>query len=104
MYSPFGTQHGHGQAHIYMVHTKYIGAAPPRVRTPDAGAFPVQWSLVRFPACPEILKVVNAVNMFVLFFCPCCANFWAISTAVLSFWRLVRCTVLIAQLCFVLGN
>ena len=32
---------------------------------------------------PEILKVVNAVNMFVLFFCPCCANFWAISTAVL---------------------
>ena len=51
-----------------MVHTKSIGAAPPGVRTPDAGAFPVQWSLVRFPACPEILKVVNAVNMFVLFF------------------------------------
>ena len=54
MYSPFGTQHGHGQAHIYMVHTKSIGAAPPGVRTPDAGAFPVQWSLVRFPACHEL--------------------------------------------------
>ena len=24
----------------------------------------------------EILKVVSAVSMFVLFFCPCCANFW----------------------------
>ena len=28
---------------------------------------------------PEILKVVNAVNMFVLIFCPCCANFWSVN-------------------------
>ena len=26
----------------------------------------------------EILKVVNAVNTFVLFFSPCCANFWSV--------------------------
>ena len=27
---------------------------------------------------PEILKVVSVVSMFVLFFCPCCANFWSV--------------------------
>ena len=27
---------------------------------------------------PEILKVVSAVNTLVLFFCPCCANFWSV--------------------------
>ena len=26
----------------------------------------------------EILKVVSAVNTLVLFFCPCCANFWSV--------------------------
>ena len=78
---------------------------------------------------PEILKVVSAVNTLVLFFCPCCAIFlsvyahrmcigayfwlqlclclaqtvWAINRAVLSFGRLALCTVLIAQLCLVLG-
>ena len=30
----------------------------------------------------EILKVVSAVNTLVLFFCPCCANFfWSVYAA-----------------------
>ena len=26
----------------------------------------------------EILKVVSAMSTLVLFFCPCCANFWSL--------------------------
>ena len=29
-------------------------------------------------AVAEILKVVSVVSMLVLFFCPCCANFWSV--------------------------
>ena len=75
----------------------------------------------------EILKVVSAVNTLVLFFAPAVLIFglcmrtgcelvlifgssclaqtvWAINTAVLSFGQLALCTVLIAQLCLVLGR
>ena len=32
----------------------------------------------QYVAYAEILKVVSAVNTLVLFFCPCCANFWSV--------------------------
>ena len=39
------------------------------------------WQAKTF-AHPEILKVVSAVNTLVLFFCPCCANFfWSVYAA-----------------------
>ena len=56
----------------------------------------------------EILKVVNAVLLFyyfiIIFGSSCAQTVWAINTAVLSFGRLALCTVLIAQLCLVLGR
>ena len=74
----------------------------------------------------EILKVGSAESTLLLFFAPavlifglctrtgcalvlifgsiCAQTVWAINTAVLSFGQLALCTLLIAQLCLVLGR
>ena len=36
------------------------------------------WYVVHIVCVSEILKVVSAVSTLVLFFCPCCANFWPV--------------------------
>ena len=51
-----------------------------------------------------IIGLCTGTECAFVLFGSSCANVWAISTAVLSFGPLALCTLLIAQLCLVLGK